>query len=129
MLAELADSQQSNESIYTMRMSFEIETRSDTGDELIHRTYTFSYTEEWQKWMFHEFHEERTPNTGGISDRQWRQSRHIMWNDVAETPSVEVPPEVANQLQDATGAESIVMQIPTGGIDDTTYKEVYRTDE
>jgi len=129
MLNELDDLQESDENVWTISMSFEVETRSQDGDELVHRSYTFAYAKEWDKWTFSEFHERRTPDTGLVTDRNWEQSRHIMWHDVNETPTIEVPPEVADKLQEATGAESIVLQIPTGGIEENTYEEVYIADD
>lgn len=128
MLNELDGLQESNENVWTVSMTFDIETRSEDGGELIHREYSFSYAKEWDKWTFQEFRERRTPDNGTISDRNWQQSRHIMWNDVGETPTVEVPPEVAEKLKEATGAESIVMQLPSGGIQENTYEEVYCAD-
>lgn len=125
MLSELEGMQESDENVWTISMSFDIETRSEDGNELVHRTYTFSFAKEWEKWTFSEFHERRTLDTTLITERNWQQSRHIMWHDVNETPTVEVPPEVADKLQEATGAESIVMQLPSGGIEENTYEEVY----
>mgnify|MGYP000002190815 CR=1 FL=1 len=129
MLSELGGMQESNENVWSISMSFDIETRSGDGDEIVHRTYTFGYAREWEKWTFHEFKEKRTKDTTRMSDRNWRQSRHIMWHEVNETPTVEVPPEVADELQQATGAESIVIQVPSGGIKENTYEELYIADD
>ena len=129
MLSELGGMQESNENVWRISMSFDIETRSEDGDEIVHRTYTFSYAKEWEKWTFQEFKEKRTEDTTRMSDRNWSQSRHIMWQEVNETPTVEVPPEVADELQQATGAESIVIQVPSGGIKENTYEELYIADD
>lgn len=129
MLNELDGLQESDENVWSISMSFEVETRSEDGEELVHRTYRFGYAKEWDKWTFQEFQERRTLDKGLISDRNWQQSRHIMWHDVNETPTIEVPPEVADKLQEATGAESIVLQIPTGGIEENSIEEVYIADD
>lgn len=123
MLSELEDLQESDESVWCTRMSFDIETRSEDGDELVHKTYTFSYAKEWDKWTFQEYHEKRTPDTSRMSDRNWRKSRHIMWNDVNETPTIDVPPEVSKQLAMATGSESVTIQVPAGSINDLEYEQ------
>lgn len=129
MLSELGGMQESDENVWSVSMSFDIETRSEDGDKLVHRTYTFAYAKEWDKWTFQEFTEKRAKDTTRVSNRNWQDSRHIMWHDVNETPTVEVPPEVANKLQEATGAESIVMQLPSGGIEEGNYEEVYCADD
>lgn len=129
MLSELGGMQESDESVSGVSMSFDIETRSENGGELVHREYTFSFSREWGKWMFQEFREKRTKDTVSVSNRNWRDSRHIMWHDVNETPTVEVPPEVAEELQEATGAESVIMQIPSGGVEENNYEEVYIADD
>lgn len=128
MLNELDDLQKSGETVWNISMSFDVETRSDDDGELVHRTYRFGYAQEWDKWTFQEFRERRTPDARTVSDRNWQQSRHIMWNDVNETPTIDVPPEVTEKLQEATGAESVVIQAPSGGIEENDYEEVYCAD-
>lgn len=125
MLSELGDIQESDESIWNISMTFEVETRSEDGNELVHKKYNFGYAKEWDTWTFHEYVEKRTPNTGTVSDRNWRDARHIMWGDVTETPSVEVPPEVAEKLREATGADSITMELPAGGIEESKSEVIY----
>jgi hypothetical protein len=124
MLNELSGLQSSDESIWHVNMSFEIETRCEESGELVHKTYTFSYAKEWDKWTFQEYHEERTPDTTRITDRNWTRSRHILWSDVSETPTIDVPPEVADALAKATGAESVTIQVPVGGINENEYETI-----
>lgn len=128
MLSELEQVQDSDESIWAISLSFEVETRSETSDELIHRTYHFGYADEWDKWIFHEFEEKRANNTVSVKERNWHEAEHILWHDADETPSVDVPPEVTEKLQEATGAESIVMQTPATG-KRTTFNEIYVADD
>lgn len=111
MLTDLTDLQSSDEDVQGVELSFDIETRTSDGSELIERQYTFDYAKEWDKWTFVEFLEKRTPNTDQITERNWRKSRHVMWYDGSE-PDVEIPPEVTDALERATGADSIVIQTP-----------------
>lgn len=111
MLNELESLQESDETLSCIEMSFDIETRSEDGEEIVHREYFFSYAKEWDKWTFTEFVEKRTSNTDRISERNWRKSRHIYWED-DEAPSVDVPPEVSEALEEATGAETVTIQGP-----------------
>lgn len=117
MLNELSGLQSSDETVWHIDMCFSIETRCESNGELIHKEYKFSYAREWDKWTFQEYREERTPDTTRMTDRNWSQSRHIMWNDVNETPTIDVPPEVADALAEATGAESVTIQVPVGSFD------------
>jgi hypothetical protein len=123
MLNELEDLQESEESVWTTSMTFDIETRSEDGNELVHKKYVFSYAREWDKWTFSEYEEKRTPDTSRMGDRDWRQSRHIFWKDVNETPTIDVPPEVSKALADATGSESVTIQVPFGSVQETKYKQ------
>lgn len=124
MLNELHDHQQSDEVVSGVSITIDIETRSSDTDELVHKVYRFGYAEEWDKWMFQEYREQRTQDVNSVYNRSWKQSRHIMWNDVNEVATIDVPPEVANKLQEATGADSVIIQIPAGGIDENNYREV-----
>lgn len=128
MLNELDGLQKSDESVSAISVSFDVETRSKQSGEVVHGEYSFSYVPECDKWTFTEYTEKRASDSESVRDRDWKQSRHIMWHD-RETPTIEVPPEVANKLQEATGADSIVMQIPTGGAEAGNYKEVYVADD
>lgn len=123
MLNELEDLQESDESVWTTSMTFDIETRSEDGNEIVHKTYTFSYTKEWDKWTFSEYEEKRTPDTTRMEDRNWRQARHIFWHEVNETPTIDVPPEVSKALADATGSESVTIQVPCGSVQERKYKQ------
>ena len=112
MLSELGELQESEENVWGQpTVSFSIQTRSEEGTELIEREYTFSRAPEWDKWTFMEFEEKRTEDTGMITDRNWRRSRHIMWNDT-EAPTVDVPPEVEKELQELHGLEEMTIQKP-----------------
>lgn len=123
MLTELEDLQESEENLWRTSMAFEIETRSEDGNEIVHKEYKFSYAREWDKWTFQEYFERRTPDTASMGDRDWRKSRHIFWQDVNETPTIDVPPEVSKALAKATGSESVTIQVPAGTINESKYKQ------
>jgi len=110
MLTDLERLQSSDESVQAVDMSFDIESISDDGEELIERVYTFSHAPEWDKWMFTEFCEKRTPIAERVTERNWRKSRHVVWNDVGETRTIDVPTEVSQKLQEITGAEEVTIQ-------------------
>ena len=129
MLSDLQELQSSDESLWHIDLSFDIETRSEDGNELVHKTYTFSYAKGWDKWTFKEYHEERTDDTTRMSDRNWKRARHIIWQDINETRTIDVPPEVADALAEATGSESVTIQVPVGGIDKNEYKEIHSTEK
>ena len=114
MLNELHDEQKSDETVRNISLTFDVETRSSSENEIVHRKYTFSYAKEWDQWTFHEFEEKKTPDTTRMTDRSWSTSRHIFWQDFSETPSIDVPKEVADQLAEAIGADSVTIQTPHG---------------
>lgn len=122
MLTELEELQHSSEDLWGVNLSFEIETRSEDGDELVHKEYSFSYAKEWDKWTLTEYHEKRTPDTNLMTKRNWRKARHIFWDD-AETATIDVPPEVSKALAQATGSDSVTVQVPAGSVDEHTYKQ------
>lgn len=124
MLNDLSELQSSDETVWHIDMSFDIETRSKEGSELVHKTYTFGYAAEWDKWTFQEYHEERARDTREMANRDWTRSRHIVWSDVDETRTINVPPEVADALAEATGAESITIQVPRESVNDTRYETI-----
>lgn len=113
MLSELTGLQTSDEEVWAIDLSFDIETRASEGDEIAHKTYTFNYTPEWDKWVFTGFEEERSPNTPTIGGRDWRVARRITW-DESSSRDITVPPEVTQALEEATGAEEITIQVPGG---------------
>lgn len=123
MLEELSDLQQSEENLWRTNLSIDIETRDEDNGEIVHKEYTFSYTDEWDKWTFQEYREKRTPDTAKMGDRDWRKSRHIYWDDLSETPTIDVPPEVSKALAKATGSESVTIQVPAGSIHEPKYKQ------
>lgn len=123
MLSELEDLQQSEENLWQTSITFDIETRSEDGNEIVQKTYSFSYADEWDKWTFSEYEEKRTPDTASMGDRNWRQAQHIFWQEVNKTPSIDVPPEVSKALAKATGSESVTIQVPAGSIRENEYKE------
>lgn len=108
MLSELGKLQESSESVWYSNLSISIETRSEESDELVHKEYTFSYAEEWDKWTFREYEEKRTPDVD-IGDRDWRRTRNVYWSD-ADAPDVDVPPEVSRQLEELLDADEVVLQ-------------------
>lgn len=112
MLTELESMQESDESVRSIDLTFDIESRVTDGDEIVHKTYTFSYATEWDKWTFSEYEEKRTVDTTHLTDRDWRRSRHIRWDDFAETPSITVPTEISQALKEATGADDVTIQTP-----------------
>lgn len=114
MLNELESMQESDESVWAVEMSFDVESRTEDSGELVHKIYTFSWVKEWEKWTFVEYLEKRTKDTKRVSERDWRKARHIMWHEVDETPTIDVPPEISEALADATGADSVVIQPPSG---------------
>lgn len=126
MLSELHDTQESDEDVQSTTVSVSIETRSNDGEELVRKRYSFNYAKEWDKWTFQEYDERRTPDVRA-TERNWRQARHIMWSDGGDTATIDVPPEVADELAEATDSDEVTLQIPRGGIDETKYEEVYST--
>jgi hypothetical protein len=113
MLTDLQQLQSSDEDVQAIDLGITVESFTRDSDELVEKSYTFSYADEWDKWVFTEFREKRTPTGGKVSDRNWRKSQHIVWNDVEEARHIEVPPEVSEKLADATGADSITIQTPS----------------
>lgn len=125
MLGELTEIQEpSEESVDSVSMSFDVRTRDTESEELVERVYTFCYAPEWDKWTFQEFLERRSPDTLRMSDRNWRRVKHCLWHEAGETPDIDVPPQVAEKLSQATGAESVTIQVPRGKIDETVYETV-----
>ena len=124
MLSDLSDLQDSGESVRHIDMKFEIDTRSEEGSELVHKEYTFSYARQFDTWTFQEYREERTPDTNRMADRNWTRSRHIVWQDINETRTIDVPPEVADALAEATDSESVSIQVPQGGFNEREYDTI-----
>jgi hypothetical protein len=118
MLRELSGMQNSPESVQAIELSFDIETSSEDDGEVVHRTYTFDYAKSWDKWTFIEFQEKRAAANERVGDRNWRESRHILWHDAEQTPTVDVPPEVSTALQEATGADAVTIQTPSETINE-----------
>lgn len=119
MLNELYDKQQeSDETVVAKDVSVTVETQSSTDDERVRREYTFNWAKEWNKWVFQEFVEQRTSTAVSVTDRTWRDTQHIMWSDVTDTPEIDVPPAVSDALAEATGADEVVMQVPSGYLSD-----------
>ena len=125
MLTELNDLQDSDESVRGAKLSVTIETRvsNDESNEIVEKEYTFSHAPEWDMWSFHEYRERRTPDTIEVSNREWRTAQHIFWQEVNEHRKIDVPPEVAEKLATATGANSVTIQVPYGSVRETKYKE------
>lgn len=112
MLTELSDLQESDEQIWgASKVSFTIETRSEEDRQIIQREYTFSHTPAWDKWMFQEFDEKKTSDTNRVSDRNWRRSRHMFW-DESQSPTVSVPQEVQEQLEELLDVDELTLQTP-----------------
>jgi hypothetical protein len=112
MLTELTDQQELDESVRgTANVSFTIETRSEDANQLVKRVYTFSHAPEWDKWMFQSFVEERTRDTTRITDRHWKKTKDVTWED-PEAVDVDVPAEVSQRLEEVTEAEEVILQVP-----------------
>lgn len=121
MLNELTGLQESEESVNQVRLSIDIDTRSTDGKELVEKEYTFTYSKHLETWMFFEYTEKRTPDNDHVTGRDWRQAQHIFWQDPADPATIDVPPEVSEKLAEATGCESVTIQVPRGAIDELKY--------
>jgi len=122
MLDDLQNLQSSEENVWHVNLTFDVETRSKEDDEIVHKEFTFSYSEYSDEWAFHEYVEKRTPDTTRTSNRNWRKARHILWSD-SEVPTIDIPPEVSKSLAEATGADSVTIRAPEGSINDIKYKK------
>lgn len=122
MLTELEELQESKENVWETNIRIEVETRIDDENEIVQKSYTFCYSPEWDKWSFTEYIEKRTPDTTRMGDRNWRKAQHIFWND-AESATIDVPPEVSKSLAEATGAESVTIQVPHNSVNESMYKQ------
>jgi hypothetical protein len=112
MLSELTEMQESDENVWTCaEVSFTIETRSEKDDEIIEREYTFSNAPEWGKWPFVEFEEKRAEDTREVTARNWRRTKSVKWSD-ADQPSIDVPPEVSEKLEELLEVDELVLQLP-----------------
>jgi len=101
--------------------------RVEGGDKIVVEENPI-ITMPWDKWTFSEYTEKRTAADSRVSDRNWRQSRHIMWYDVNDTPTIDVPPEVADQVAAATGSSEVVLQVPAGSVNELRTEEVYNAE-
>lgn len=122
MLNELQDIQGSgDETTIATEVSISIETRVDSSDNIIERTYVFSYAKEWDKWTLVEFVEQVSDDTLPISDREWDISEHTYWYD--EEADIHVPKEVSDALAEATGGD-VTIQAPVSG-EGNEYVEIH----
>jgi len=126
MLSELDDMQESREQIWKMSMELTVETRVSSADELVRRSYRFSYAKEWDKWTLSEYVEERANDVAKITDRDWRETERLLWNE-SETAEITIPPEVADKLKEVTGSESVTIQSPSP-CGDVSYVDCYSTE-
>lgn len=112
-LSELSDVQtESKEFLWGgTEVSFSIETRMEEQNEIVQREYTFAHSDVEDVWTFQEFEEKRTKDTTRMSDRNWRRSRHILWSE-SEAPTIDVPPEVSDKLEEIIGLDNLVLQTP-----------------
>lgn len=126
MLSDLNKMQETDdESVSRVNITFEVETRCSNTNELIEKIYKFAFAQGFDVWTFHEYIERRTEDTQTVSDRDWRQTEHIFWNDVTETPEIDVPANVADELARMTGSESVKIQVPTPSIEDNGKEVLY----
>ena len=126
MLSELDGMQESVEQVWQMEMELTVETRVSAADELVRRSYTFSYAKEWDKWMLMEYVEERANDVANVSDRDWRETERLLWNET-ETAGITIPPEVADKLKEVTGSDSVTIQSPSP-CRDVSYVDCYTTE-
>lgn len=110
MLQKLSGLQSSDESHEVTEMSFSVETRDASTDELVKRTYTFSWGKEFEEWYLSEYKEERTPELVDVSERTWQKSRHVFWHEDEEI-DVEVPQVVSDELARRMDADSVTIRI------------------
>jgi hypothetical protein len=112
MLTELSDLQESDERVWSCaEVSFTIQTRSDDDGEIVERDYTFSHAPEWDMWSFTEFEERRAKDSTSVANRNWRRTRHILWDNI-ESTTINVPQEVEKKLEELLGLEQLVIQNP-----------------
>lgn len=111
MLDELSQLQESDEKYWVTTMSFTVETRSEDGNELVHKKYTFSWGEEFDEWHFTEYEEKRSDDTARIGDRNWRTSRHVWWHQVDEPIDIDVPQIVSNKLAERLGCDEVTIRL------------------
>ena len=121
MLGELQDLQpESGETVSSKEMSLSVESFAEDEGERLRRTYTFTFSDGWDKWMLAEFIEKRsTEVTGG-----WGESRHLMWHEEDGLDTIDVPPEILEALSEATNNCDITVQVPRkslgSGFDEVT---------
>lgn len=119
MLSELGDIQQSGESPYMLSLSVGIETRDTTGK--ISRTYVFTRSSESSTWNFSEYMENKRDGD------EWTEAQRISWDD-PEGASVDVPPEVADELREVTNAEVVTLRVPNVSEDRYEPEDVYHAE-
>lgn len=108
MLSDLTKEQESDESVWQVRLTFDISTRHEEDGELIERHYNFGYSEAFDSWSLVEFEEHITPDTESMMERKWEKKRHLTWED-PEQATIDVPPEVTQKLDDAINADVMTL--------------------
>lgn len=112
MLEDLSELQESEEDLYaTTTLSFTFYTRSVESNELIHKEYTFDHAKEWDKWTLIKYSELRCDADSATSEREWRRTRQLKWSDTEETPEIDIPPEVTEELKERLGVDEITLQL------------------
>lgn len=111
MLSQLSELQKSDETYWMTSMSFSVETRTEDGDELVHKTYTFSWGEEFDEWHFTEYEEKRCSVESKANCRNWKKSRHVWWNEVTKSIDVDIPQKVSDKLAERLGCEEVTIQL------------------
>jgi len=98
MLTELNQAQQSSdEKVWVTKLSFDIETRDSSSGESIHRTYTYTYSDEFDEWHLCRMVEKRCDESSLVGERDWTVERDVFW-DSPEGIDIDVPSEVSDQL-------------------------------
>lgn len=97
MLRELNQNQSSDEQLWVTKLEFDVETRDSENGETVHRTYTYSYSEEFEEWHLYRYRERRCSDSVPVGKRDWSVERDVFW-DSPEAVDVDVPTEVSDQL-------------------------------
>jgi hypothetical protein len=97
MLTDLNEQQSSDEQVWVTKLSFDVETRDTEQGETVHRTYTYTYGEEFDEWHLYHYQEKRCDESTPVGKRDWRIERDVFW-DSAEAADIDIPSEVSRKL-------------------------------
>lgn len=112
MLDELSKLQEdTDERCWLTSLSFSVETRENNGEDLVHRTYTFTWGQEFDEWHFSEYEEKRCDADDIVGERDWNESRHVWWHEVGEPIDKEVPQTVSNKLAERLDVDEVNLSL------------------